>query len=140
MGNRGEHIADEKTLSGLYQQMIDDWNQGDGQAYAALFTEDADYVILDGEHFKGRETIAFSHQSAFHTAFKGSTMRGQVKDIRFLSADIALLHVEGTLRIPGQAGRASEQASITTIVAIRQVGRWGITAFHSTRMEERPQP
>lgn len=140
MDNRSEHSADEKTLSGLFQQMIDGWNQGDGQAYAAPFTEDADYVIVDGKHVKGRETIAFGHQYIFHTVFKGSTMRGQVKDIRFLSADIALMHAEGVLQIPGQAGRVSEQPSTMTIVAIRQASRWGITAFHNTRMEERPQP
>ena len=102
MDSRSEHIADEKTLSGLFQQMIDGWNQGDGQAYAAPFTDDADYVIVDGKHVKGRETIAFGHQYIFHTVFKGSKMRGQVKDIRFLSADIALMHAEGVLQIPGQ--------------------------------------
>ncbi len=139
MDNRGEHIADEKTLSGLFQQMIDGWNLGDGQAYATPFTEDADYVIVDGKHVKGRETIAFGHQYIFNTVFKDSRMKGQVKDIRFLSADIALMHAEGVLQIPGQAGIASEQPSTMTIVAIRQIGRWGFTAFHNTRMEERPQ-
>lgn len=65
-------------------------------------------------------------------------MKGQVKDIRFLSADIALLHAEGVLQLPGQAGVASEQPSTMTIVAIRQTDRWGFTAFQNTRVEERP--
>ncbi|HET8844832.1 MAG TPA: SgcJ/EcaC family oxidoreductase [Ktedonobacteraceae bacterium] len=139
MDKTGEQIAHEKALYGLFQQMIDGWNQGNGQAYAAPFTEDADYVIVDGKQVKGREVIAFGHQYIFNTVFKGSRMQGQVKDIRFLSADIALMHAEGVLQMPGQAGSVSEQPSTMTIVAIRQTERWGFTAFHNTRLEERPQ-
>ena len=138
MNEISETRANEQALSALFQQMIDGWNQGDGQAYAAPFTEDADYVIVDGKHVKGREVIALGHQYIFNTVFKGSRVKGQVKDIRFLSADIALLHAEGVLQLPGQAGVASEQPSTMTIVAIRQTDRWGFTAFQNTRVEERP--
>ena len=138
MNEISETGANEQALSALFQQMIDGWNQGDGQAYAAPFTEDADYVIVDGKHVKGREVIALGHQYIFNTVFKGSRVKGQVKDIRFLSADIALLHAEGVLQLPGQAGVAFEQPSTMTIVAIRQTDRWGFTAFQNTRVEERP--
>ena len=134
-----EKIADEQALYALFQQMIDGWNRGNGQAYAAPFTEDADYVIIDGSRSKGRATIAFGHQYIFDTFYKGTKMEGQVKDIRFLSSDIALLHAEGVLQLPEQAGGASEQPSMMTIVAIRQADRWGFTAFQNTRIEKRPQ-
>lgn len=139
MGIIAEQRTHEAALYELFQQMLDGWNQGDGQAYAAPFTEDADYVIVDGKHVKGREVIASGHQYIFNTIFKGSKMKGQVKDIRFLSADIALMHAEGVLQLPGQVGMASEQASTMTIVAIRQIDRWGFTAFHNTRRDERTQ-
>lgn len=139
MDKIGNKIANEKALSVLFQQMIDGWNQGDGQAYAAPFTEDADYVIIDGMHIKGREAIAFGHQHNFDTVYKGRKMEGHVKDIRFLSTDIALLHADGVLQIPGQAGVASEQPATMTIVAIRQTDGWGFTAFQNTRIEERSQ-
>ncbi len=139
MDNIGEKIANEKVLHELFQQMIDGWNRGNGQAYAAPFTEDADYVIVDGMHVKGREVIAFGHQYIFDTVYKGSKMEGHVEDMRFLSPDVALLHARGVLQIPGQAGVASEQPSTMTLVAIRQADRWGFTAFQNTRIEERPQ-
>jgi uncharacterized protein (TIGR02246 family) len=138
MDEISETSANAQALSALFQQMIDGWNRGDGQAYAAPFTEDADYVIVDGKHVKGREVIAYGHQYIFNTVFKGSRMKGQVKDIRFLSADIALMHAEGVLQLSGQARTASEQHSTMTIVAIRQTDRWGFTAFHNTLVEERP--
>ncbi|MFZ0512980.1 MAG: hypothetical protein WAM14_15335 [Candidatus Nitrosopolaris sp.] len=34
---------DELVIRGLYQQMIDGWNKGNGQAFAAPYTEDSDF-------------------------------------------------------------------------------------------------
>jgi uncharacterized protein (TIGR02246 family) len=117
--------------------MIDGWNQGNGQAFASPFTEDADYVIIDGMHIKGRETIAFGHQHIFDTVYKGTRMEGHVESTRFLSADIALLHAGMVLQIPNQAGIiVSEQPATQTIVAIRQTDGWGFTAFQNTRLEK----
>lgn len=72
MNEISETRANEQALSALFQQIIDGWNQGDGQAYAAPFTEDADYVIVDGKHVKGREVIAFGHQYIFNTVLKAA--------------------------------------------------------------------
>lgn len=140
MSTSNETSANERALAALFQQMIDGWNQGDGQAYAAPFTEDADYVIVDGQHVRGREVIASGHQYILRTVFKGSQMQGRVKDIRFLSPDVALLHAEGVLQMPGLAGIAAAQpSSMMTIVAIRQSDKWSFTALQNTRLEERPE-
>jgi uncharacterized protein (TIGR02246 family) len=47
------------------QQVIDGWNAGSGDAFAAPFEEDADQVGFDGTHFKGRKEIASFHQHLF---------------------------------------------------------------------------
>jgi len=140
LDNREKKMADEKALSVLFQQMIDGWNQGNGQAFASPFTEDADYVIIDGMHIKGREIIAFGHQHIFDTVYKGTRMEGHLKSIRFLSADIALLHAENVLQIPNQIGIVSEQPATQTIVAIRQTDGWSFTAFQNTRLEKEERP
>jgi uncharacterized protein (TIGR02246 family) len=137
MDTRSGTTTDEKALSALFQSMIDGWNQGDGQAYAAPFTEDADYVIVDGTHIKGRETIASGHQYIFDTVFRGSKMEGHVTDIRFLSANVALLHSFCVLQMPNQVGGITEQPATQTIVAHQQSNGWRFTAFQNTRIEER---
>ncbi|MDM9382588.1 SgcJ/EcaC family oxidoreductase [Chlorogloeopsis sp. ULAP01] len=38
--------VDEAAILAVMQQMIDAWKRGDGAAYAAVFTEDADYIAL----------------------------------------------------------------------------------------------
>ena len=40
--------ADEVAVRALYQQLMDGWNQGSGDAFAAVFTEDGDLVGFDG--------------------------------------------------------------------------------------------
>jgi uncharacterized protein (TIGR02246 family) len=54
--------TDEVDVRALYQQMMDAWNTGSGEAYAAPFAEDGDLIGFDGTHFKGRREIAPFHQ------------------------------------------------------------------------------
>ena len=55
--------SNEVDVRALYQQLIDAW--GDTDAYAALFTEDGDYVAFDGSHARGRTEIASAHRPLF---------------------------------------------------------------------------
>jgi uncharacterized protein (TIGR02246 family) len=61
--------ADEAAIRALYQQVIDGWNAGSGDAFAAPFEEDADQVGFDGTHFKWRKEIASFHQHLFLICF-----------------------------------------------------------------------
>jgi hypothetical protein len=56
------HQEDESAIRGLLRQLLDGWNQGSGDAFAAPFAEDADFVGFDGTYFKGRQEIASFHK------------------------------------------------------------------------------
>ena len=135
MNNPNDRSADEHAVYALFQELQAGWNQGDGQAYAASFTEDADYIVWNGISLKGRQAIAAAHQQLFETRFQGSRLEGFIKHIRFLSDDIALVHLHGRPQIPGQALPAPEEYSIQTLVAIRQADGWHCTAFQNTLMQ-----
>jgi uncharacterized protein (TIGR02246 family) len=126
--------ADEAAVRGLYQQLMDGWNRGSGDAFAAVFAEDGDLVAFDGTHFEGREEIAPFHQQLFDKWMKGSRLVGQVKDVRFLSPDIALMHAVGGTVMRGKSEPSPERDSIQTLVAIRQDGEWRFAAFQNTRI------
>jgi uncharacterized protein (TIGR02246 family) len=128
------HLVDEAALRALYQQLMDGWNQGSGDAFAAAFTEDGDLVGFDGTHLKGREEIAPFHQQLFDKWLKGSRLVGQVKDVRFLSPDVALMHAVGGTVMRGKSGPVPERDSIQTLVATRQDGEWRLAAFQNTRL------
>ncbi len=136
MNTTNDRSADERALRDLFQKLQEAWNQGDGRAYAASFTEDADYINVTGASLKGRQAIATVHQQLFETLFQGSQLEGFVKRLHFLSEDIALLHVHGRPRVPGQEIPAPEQYSIQTLVAIKQADRWRITAFQNTLIQQ----
>jgi uncharacterized protein (TIGR02246 family) len=73
----GQATTDETAVRGLYQQLMDDWNQGSGDAFAGAFTDDADLVAFDGTHLKGRAQIAVAQQRLFDKVPEGDAPGGQ---------------------------------------------------------------
>jgi uncharacterized protein (TIGR02246 family) len=126
--------ADEAAVCELYQQLMDGWNRGSGDAFAAVFTEGGDLVAFDGTHFKGRKEIAPFHQQLFDKWMKGSRLVGQVEHVRFLSPDVALLHAVGGTVMRDKTEPSPERDSIQTLVTTRQNGEWRLAAFQNTRV------
>lgn len=126
-------VTDEKKIRGLFEQILEGWNKGDGEFYAAPFDEEADYIAFDGSHIKGRAAIASTHQELFDKWVKGSRLVGEIKDIRFLSAETALLQTTGGTILKGKDKPAPERDSIQTLVAVKKNGEWKFTAFHNNR-------
>jgi uncharacterized protein (TIGR02246 family) len=127
-------VADEVAVRDLYRELMDSWNRGSGEAFAAVFTEDGDLVAFDGTHFEGRAQIAPFHQELFDKWLKGTRLVGRVKDVRFLSPDVALMHAVGSTIMRGKSVPSPERDSIQTLVATRQNGEWRLAAFQNTRL------
>lgn len=86
-----EH-SDEIQLHSLYQQLLDGWNKGSGEAFGIPFAQDSDLVGFDGTHLKGKGEIITFHQNLFNYYVKESRLVGRVKTIRFLSSEVSLMH------------------------------------------------
>jgi uncharacterized protein (TIGR02246 family) len=126
--------ADEAAIRALYQQVIDGWNAGRGDAFAAPFEEDADQMGFDGIHFKGRKEIASFHQHLFDMSLKGSRLVGKVRSVRFVTSDVAVMHAVGGTVMAGQTDLDPERNSVQTLFAVkRNNGKWGLAAFQNTR-------
>ena len=125
--------AYEAVVRTLYQQLMDGWNAGSGNAFASPFEEDGDLVGFDGTHFKGRQQIALFHQHLFDMFLKGSRLVGKIRSVRFLTSDVAVMHAVGGTVMPGQTDLESERNSVQTLVAVKRNGRWSLAAFQNTR-------
>jgi uncharacterized protein (TIGR02246 family) len=125
---------DEAAVRALYQQLMEAWNTGSGEAYAAPFADDGDLIGFDGTHFKGRHEIAPFHQRLFDTHLKGTRLVGQITSVRFLRPDVALMHAVGGTVMRGKSAPAPERDSIQTLVATKCGGEWRLAAFHNTRI------
>jgi uncharacterized protein (TIGR02246 family) len=127
---------DEKAIYNLFQALLDAWNKGDGTTYGACFTENADYIVFDGSHLKGRQQIATAHQKLFDTFLKGSKLEGAVTDLRFITPEVAVFHATGAARLRWQTKAPVSRQSIQTYLAHKQAGRWQLVAFHNTRIHK----
>ena len=130
-----ERDADTAAVRALFAELIAAWGRGDGHAYGALFTDDADYVGFDGSHTKGRRAIAEWHQKLFETWLKGTRLTGQIEGLRFLSPDVALVLATGATLMPGKDRPV--RPSIQTLVAVKRDGTWRFASFHNTRIVHR---
>ena len=116
------------------------WNAMDGAAFAAPFAEDADFVNLLGEHFRGRERVAAGHIGIFRSIYAGSTVDMKLERVRLLRPDVALAHVHSILDVP-QGPLAGRHVARFSMVLTRGTRGWEIAAFHNTRMDgERTMP
>ena len=125
---------DEVAVRALYTQLMDGWNKGSGEAFAAPFAEDGHLIAFDGTHFKGRDEIVSLHQPLFDKWLKGTRLVGKVESVRFLSPDVALMHALGGTVMRGKSRPAPERDSIQTLVAIKRNGEWRLAAFQNTRV------
>jgi uncharacterized protein (TIGR02246 family) len=122
---------DEAAIRAIAQRLQDGWNAGDGDAFAAPFAEDADYVIVDGAFIKGRAVIAAGHRQLLATVHKGSVNTVEVESVRFIRPDVALLRVHNTLRTTAP-NLPPELRSRSSLVVTRDNGVWQIAGFQNT--------
>lgn len=125
--------ADEAAIRDLLQRLGEAWERGDADAYASLFTEDADYVVFDGTHLKGRQEIADTHRPLFERFMKGSRLVTGSSSMQFLSPDVALIHSRGAILWKRQKQLSRRRLSTQTLVAIRREDGWRFAAFQNTR-------
>ena len=126
--------ADAEDARGLYLAVMDGWNRGSADAFAAPFADDADFIAFDGTRFHGRDDLVRFHEPLFRTHLRGTRLTGDVTDIRFLGADMAVMHARGGTVLRGKRDPAPERDSIQTLVAVRRDGRWQLVAFQNTRV------
>jgi uncharacterized protein (TIGR02246 family) len=126
--------TDESAVRGLYEELMDGWNRGSAEAFAAPFCADGDLVGFDGTHLRGREEIVAFHRPLFDKWLKGTRLVGRVESLRFVARDVALMHALGGTVMRGRSEAAPERDSVQTLVAVRRDGEWRLAAFQNTRV------
>jgi uncharacterized protein (TIGR02246 family) len=123
--------SDRAAIEAIVARLEAAWNAGDGNAYGAPFADNADFVTIRAEHFRGRDAIASGHAGIFWTIYAGSVNRYTVESVRLLRPDVALVHVHAVLdALSGPlAGRHMARFSA---VLTRDAGGWQIASLHNT--------
>jgi len=124
---------DETMIRANVKQMETGWNAHDGKAFAAPFTADADYIVVNGMHAKGRDEIEKGHTGIFTTIYKDSRNAETIKSVRFLRKDVAVVHVEWNLEFT--VGETRKGHALSTMIMTKDNGKWSIAAFQNTSIQ-----
>lgn len=132
--NKSAKTEDEKAIRANVEQMVSGWNAKSGEEFAKPFAEDADYVVINGMHIKGRAAINAGHQNIFDTIYKNSNLSYIIEQIRFLRADVAVVHVRAALKVTQENSTQTGDARIT-LVMLKNNNKWEIAAFQNTSIQ-----
>jgi uncharacterized protein (TIGR02246 family) len=126
--------SDEAEIADVPMRMIAAWNRGDADAFAAPFSETADFIAFEGTHLRGREEIAEFHRHLFATVVKGTRLEGGARFVRLLAPDRAIVHAWAHyLNVPGSQQPVPGRASMQLFVLSKQDGRWIADAVQNSR-------
>jgi len=117
-------VSDE--IKALWQRMAEGWANADGEQFAGVFAEDVEFVNVRGEEQHGRQTVAANHAALFRTRYRDTKLTAEVRTIRFIGDDAAVVHVASTVH----SGESSTGTHAQAVVQ-RRDGEWLITAFHN---------
>jgi uncharacterized protein (TIGR02246 family) len=123
--------VDKADLEGIVRLLESAWNASDGEAFAAPFAGDADFVTIRGEHYRGRAAIGAGHAAIFGTVFARSTNHMHMEAARLLRSDVALVRVLATLDVPAGPLAGRHRARFTLVLTRERTG-WEIAALHNT--------
>jgi len=125
---------DEGAVRNVLAEYEVSWNGHDTAAFGRLFSEDCDYVNIDGVHWKGAQEIVQRHAELFRKRLKAAVRKLTGVEVRFSTPEVALVHatwdVTGSSR---PSGRAVPVPKETTTMTMRKInGTWLITSFQNT--------
>jgi len=130
---RNPSASDDHAVRSVPLDMIDAWNRGNGADFAARFSADADFIAFEGTQLGGREKIAAFHQHLFDTELKGTRLAGEVKFVRFLTPNVAVVHAVGSTALAGQPKTSPSRDSMQLFVVVKRGDRWYAEAMLNAR-------
>ena len=119
------------AIASLYQALLDCWNRRAADDYAARFTEECNLVGFDGSQIDGRSEVA-AHLRQIFANHQTAAYVGKVREVRFLTPDVAILGAVAGMVPPGQTDLNPAVNAVQTLVAMKREGAWRIELFHNT--------
>jgi uncharacterized protein (TIGR02246 family) len=131
----------DNAINDLYAALHAGWNDHDGTAFAAGFTDDGVAIGFDGSEHAGRDAIARQMQAIFDDHETGRYV-GAVRRVRALGGDAAILEAVAGLVPPGRDAVNPDTNARQTVVAVRDQddGGWRIALFQNTPAQFHGRP
>ena len=108
------------------------WNNGDGVAFGDVYTADASFVTIRGEHFIGGAAIGAGHDGIFRTIYAGSVNRMDLVRADEVAEGVILAVSVNTLDCPAGPLAGRHRAASTSVIARDGAGAWRVVSTHNT--------
>ncbi|HPF11035.1 MAG TPA: SgcJ/EcaC family oxidoreductase [Flavobacteriaceae bacterium] len=127
---------DEQDIKNTVHLLQQGWNSGSGETFASAFAEPHDFIVWNGYYMKNLsvENNAKGHNQIFSTFYKGTQLFYTIDKIKFLSKDIALVHIFGAVVNQNEA-RPKDPEVVISMVLQKNQGVWKIVSFHNLDLE-----
>ena len=129
---------DERAIRNLAQQYETGWNTHDMTVLGAMRAEDIDFVVVTGEHRKGREASMAKLGDQHRTQFRDSVWTNEKISVQFLRPDVALMHVEWAIKGDRNVDDTPRppRRGIFTWVVVKDGTVWKLRAAQNTNKRE----
>ena len=118
------HSTDPRSVVNVLRDAI---NSKDHEALSELFSEDAEFVSINGARLRGRDAIAVGHAQVFSQTLADSKVSLTSVDTKFLNEDIVVCHAEWS-RADATPETIPMGTGIFTLVLHRVSDDWKIVA------------
>jgi uncharacterized protein (TIGR02246 family) len=126
--------ADSSTVKQVVASYDGAFNQHDAHAIGALFAEEGDFTNMRGASRHGRKDIEQNYGNLFAGGLKSSHRTDTVKNVRFLTPEIAQMDADwemtGTKAADG-SDNPPRKGLLDWVVA-KVNGQWLIVVFHES--------
>ncbi|KIL42331.1 methionyl-tRNA formyltransferase [Gordoniibacillus kamchatkensis] len=130
-------ISDE--VQALYRQLLEAWNNRSARGMADLFAEEGEMIGYDGSQAFGPDEI-YSHLHPIFEHHPTAAFVSKVKQVRVLSAEIAVLRAVAGMVPPGKSDINPQVNTHHTLVATNNEGTWRIELFQNTPAQFHGRP
>ncbi len=129
--------TDEQSIHEILKQLELAWNTQDSRRWTSFFSGDATFIHIFGGQLDGQAAIEGSHRVIFDTIYKGSHLKVELRSIRFVRPDVAVVFAQMHLAL-AQGAPMPDFDTRPTMVMVKEQGQWQIVALQNTRISEVP--
>ncbi len=127
----------EASIRAIIAEQAAAWNAGDGTAYAKHVADDVSFTNLFGTVVYGAPAFAERHRLILGTFYKGTTKHLDVRRIRFVTPDVAIVDIDNEIRgvktLPAGIPVPPDGILKTQLmeVFVRRGDQWWVEAYHN---------
>jgi len=138
---------DEMVIKKVIQQQEDAWNKHAWEMLSSYFTDDGTLINFVGQFWKGRNEI-LAHFKLFSTCcLEATSLKFDVRNIRFFTPDIAIVYTEETLFVDKDYDtpfrrykKGDTDYKWKTDVFVKKNNEWKITSTQMTLINQIVSP